>query len=64
MTKKELEALEVGTVLFNGHTEGVIKMDGDIKVIEVYIPIYAMSNDANHFDERPEWWIPSNYQNG
>ena len=54
MTKKELEGLKPGTVLYNGHTEGVIKMDGKIKCIEVLIPIYGMSNDSNHVDERPD----------
>ena len=56
MTKKELENLEVGTLLYNGRTEGVIKMDGKIKVIEIWIPINGMSNDANNFDDRPENW--------
>ena len=56
MTRKELENLKIGTLVYNGHTEGVIKMDGKIKVIEVWIPIYAMSNDSNHFNERPAYW--------
>ncbi len=56
MTKKELAGLKPGTVLYNGHTEGVIKMDGKIKCIEVLIPIYCMSNDSNHVDERPDGW--------
>ena len=56
MTKKELAGLKPGTVLYNGHTEGVITMDGKIKCIEVLIPIYCMSNDSNHVDERPDGW--------
>lgn len=56
MTKKELEALKVGTLVYNGHSEGVVKMDGKIKGIEIFIPIYGMSNDSNHVDERPEGW--------
>ena len=56
MKKKELEALKVGTLVYNGHTEGVVKMDGKIKGIEIFIPIYAMSNESNHFDEHPDGW--------
>lgn len=57
MTRKELEKLEVGTLLYNGHTEGTIRMDGNRKVIEVWIPISAMSDDSKHFDERPDNWM-------
>lgn len=56
MKRSELEQLKVGTLVYNGHTEGVVKMDGNIKVIEVYIPICAMNNDSKHYDERPEYW--------
>lgn len=56
MTKKELQELPVGTLLYNGRTEGIIRMDGRDKVIEVFIPISAMSNDAKDFNDRPEWW--------
>lgn len=56
MARTDLQNLEVGTLLYNGHTEGKIVMDGGIKVIEVYIPIYGMSNDAIDFNERPEHW--------
>lgn len=56
MTKKELEALDVGTMVYNGHTEGVIAKDGDLKVIEIWIPIHGMSNDAKDFNERPLNW--------
>ena len=43
-------------MLYNGRTEGIIRMDGRDKVIEVFIPISAMSNDAKDFNDRPEWW--------
>lgn len=33
MTKKELQELPVGTLLYNGRTEGIIRMDGRDKVI-------------------------------
>lgn len=56
MTKKQLNQLSIGTLLFNGHSEGRIKMDGKIKVIEVLIPIDSMSDDSHHFDERPDNW--------
>lgn len=56
MTRKELENLPVGTLLYNGRKEGEIKMDGKIKVIEVWIPIYGMSNDAIDYNDRPENW--------
>lgn len=56
MTVKELQQLEVGTLLYNGKTEGVIKMDGNIKVIELYIQIGTMSNLSNDYNERPENW--------
>lgn len=56
MTRKELMELEPGTMLYNGHTEGEIKMDGKIKVIEVWIPIDRMSDWSRYFDERPDNW--------
>lgn len=56
MTRKELENLPVGTLLYNGRNEGEIKMDGKIKVIEVWIPISGMSNDAVDYNDRPENW--------
>lgn len=57
MTRKELEALKPGTLIYNGHTEGVIKMDGGEKVIVVQIPIKYMTDDSKHFDERPDNWM-------
>lgn len=56
MTKRELEELRAGTLVYNGHTEGIIKMDGKIKGIEIFIPIHGMSDDSNRIDERPTWW--------
>lgn len=56
MTRKELAELEDGTVLYNGHTEGVVKTVDKTKVIEVLIPIPYMSNESRHFDERPDSW--------
>ena len=56
MTIKELKELPDGTLIYNGRHEGVIKTDCGDKVIEILIPIYAMSNGSNDFDERPEWW--------
>lgn len=61
MTKKELENLPVGTILYNGRTEGEIKMDGKIKVIEIWIPIYGMSNGAVDYNDRPENWSVLEY---
>lgn len=57
MTRKELMELEVGTIVYNGRTEGEIKMDGNIKVIDIYIPISGMSNDSRDYDDRPENWM-------
>lgn len=56
MKKKELEELKVGTWIYNGHQEGIIKMHGKIKGIEIFIPFYGMNNDSRHFDDRPEEW--------
>ena len=57
MTKKELMQLKDGTLLYNGHTEGEVKTTSNgIKCIEVLIPIATMDNNANYFDDRPEWW--------
>lgn len=56
MKRSEIQQLEVGTVLYNGHTEGVVKMDGNIKVIEVLIQVSTMSNNSPHPDERPDNW--------
>lgn len=56
MKKKELEELKIGTWVYNGHSEGIILMDGKIKGIEIFIPIYGMNNDSRHFDDRPEEW--------
>lgn len=56
MTKKELQALKDGTLIYNGNSEGRIISDNGIKCIEIYIPIHGMSNDAKDFDSRPEWW--------
>lgn len=56
MTKFQLQQLKVGTLIYNGRTEAVIKMDGNTKCIEVMIPIDSMSNASNDFNEQPEWW--------
>jgi len=56
MTVKELMQLKDGTLVYNGHSEGVIKTEYGIKVIETSIQISTMSNDANHYDEKPEFW--------
>lgn len=56
MKKNELMNLDVGTVLYNGRYEGVVKMDGNVKVIEVCIQISTMSNDSVDFNEHPENW--------
>lgn len=58
MTKKELNNLPIGTIVYNGHVEGEIKADRAGKYIEVWIPINSMSNDSRYFDERPEFWEP------
>lgn len=57
MTRKELNDLPIGTLIYNGHTEGTIKKDCAGKYIEVWIPIRAMSDDSKHFDERPGYWM-------
>lgn len=57
MKRQELMDLKDGTFIYNGHSEGIVKTDCGIKVIEVLIPISAMSNDSRHFDERPEYWM-------
>ena len=57
MTRKELQELNVGTIVYNGRTEGEIKMDGKTKVIEIYIPISGMSNDSSDYNDRPENWM-------
>lgn len=56
MTKKELQALKDGTIVYNGEAEGRIITDCGIKCIEIYIPINGMSNDAKDYNDRPEWW--------
>lgn len=56
MTKKELQGLKDGTLLYNTHTEGRIVTDCGVKCIEIYIPICGMSNDAREFDDRPQYW--------
>lgn len=58
MTIKELEALPVGTLLYNGRTEAIIRMDGNIKVkvLQIDIPIYAMGNMSPDYNKRPEYW--------
>lgn len=56
MTKKELQGLKDGTLVYNGNTEGRIITDCGIKCIEIYIPICGMSNDAIEFNDRPVWW--------
>lgn len=57
MTRKELQELNVGTIVYNGRTEGEIKMDGKTKVIEINIPISWMSNDSRDYNDRPENWM-------
>ena len=57
MTMQELKQLKVGTLVYNGRTEGMIKEDCGEKVISVHIPLSAMSNDAMCFDERPRNWM-------
>ena len=56
MTKQELEQLEVGTLIYNGRTVGEIRLDDGMKVIDILITIRDMSNDANDFNEKPEYW--------
>lgn len=56
MTKKELMELKDGTLIYNGHAEGVIRTDCGVKCIEVLIPINSMSNESRHVDERPDYW--------
>ena len=57
MIKKEFYEAKIGTHVYNGIVDGIIKVDecGD-KVIEIQIPIYAMYND--HYDRNfhPEDW--------
>lgn len=56
MTKKELMALDDGTLVYNGRHEGIIKTEDGEKVINITIPISAMSNDKTDYNKRPEWW--------
>lgn len=56
MTKKELEALKVGTVVYNGHSEGIITMDGKIKGIQIFIPIYGLNDESRYIDDRADEW--------
>ena len=58
MTKKELNNLPIGTIVYNGHAEGEIIADSAGKYIEVWIPINSMSDDSRYCDERPEFWEP------
>lgn len=60
MTRSELNNLPVGSLVYNGHTEGVIKKDCAGKYIEVWIPINSMSDESKHFDERPSNWSELN----
>ena len=56
MTRKELNALKDGTLIYNGHAEGMIRTDCSVKCIEILIPINGMNNSSKHYDERPELW--------
>lgn len=56
MTKQELLNLPIGTILYNGEYEAAVKMDGDIKCLEILVPIYAMSNDKKNSICRQETW--------
>lgn len=56
MKRSEIQQLKVGTLLYNGRTEGVVKMDGNEKVIEILIPVSSMCNGSSNYDERPEYW--------
>ena len=56
MTKQELKELKAGTIIYDGYTEGVIKERAGEKVIEIWIPVSSMSNDARRPEERPERW--------
>jgi len=58
MKVKELKALPIGTLVYNGHTEGIITEDCGEKGISIFISIAGMSNDSSNFDERPEYWEP------
>ena len=56
MTKKELEALKVGTLLYNGHSEGIITMNGKTKGIQIFIPIHGMNDESRYIDDRADEW--------
>ena len=56
MTRKELMALRDGTLIYNGHAEGMIRTDSGVKCIEILIPITGMNDHSRHFDEKPEYW--------
>jgi len=56
MTKQELMNLPVGTLLYNCEFEAEVKMDGNLKCIEILIPICDMSNDSRNSICRPETW--------
>ena len=56
MTRKELQQLKDGTLLYNCRKEGEIRtIDGE-KCIVIEIPIRYMSNDACDYNDRPEHW--------
>ena len=56
MTREELMKLPVGTLLYNGKTEGVIVEEYGMKFISIHIPICAMSNRREDCNARPEGW--------
>lgn len=56
MTIKELKELKDGTLIYNGHVEGMVRTDCGVKCVEILIPVSAMNNNARHFDEKPEYW--------
>lgn len=59
MTREELMKLPVGTVVYNGHTEGIIGYAYYEKVIEISISIEDMDNDNTERNERPSVWSVS-----
>lgn len=56
MTREELMNLPVGTKIYNGRTEGVIVEEYGMKFISIYIPVCAMSNQREDYNERLEPW--------
>lgn len=56
MKKEEIKKLEVGTVLYNGRFEGVVKIEDGVKVVDIALPVFAMSKDAQDYNMNPENW--------